>query len=234
MNLFGVFVKRRDWLAEAMGGRIFAFYSAPVSAFWHKAAMTASDERGSTMTTHAAPASRPKGMTDLEWIVAIEEIRQLKARRDRYVDAHDWEGYAALHAPDHVSHHAPDPTIGAAPEPWTTVGQMIDNIKLRMPEGFITAHHSYDPEFCFETPTRARAIWAMTAATATTLASGEAAWGISYGYYYESYEKCDGVWLFTSRRWQRYFGVQSQVGTAEVEVVLPQVPLKGRAAFEDF
>ena len=51
---------------------------------------------------------RPETMSDIEWLVAIEEIKQLKARRDRYCDAHDWAGYESLHAPDHVSHHAPD------------------------------------------------------------------------------------------------------------------------------
>ena len=57
------------------------------------------------------PQGRPQGMSDIEWLVALEEIRQLKARRDRYVDAHDWAALEALHAPDHVSHHA----SGAAP-----------------------------------------------------------------------------------------------------------------------
>lgn len=178
--------------------------------------------------------NRPEGMSDLEWIVAIEEIRQLKAQRDRYVDAHDWDGYAALHAPDHVSHHAPDPSLGSAPEPWTSVDQMMDNIRQHMPEGFFTAHHSYDPEFAFETPTRARAIWAMTAASVRTHASGEPGWSIGYGYYFETYEKRDDLWYFTSRRWQRHFGVESREGTDAVKVLFPQAPLKGTDAFGDF
>lgn len=178
--------------------------------------------------------SRPENMADLEWLVAIEEIRQLKARRDRYVDAHDWDGYASLHAPDHISHHAPDPTVNAAPEPWTTVEQMIENIRKRMPEGFITAHHSYDPEFKFETSTKAFAIWAMTAVSGWHGANGEPGWSLGYGYYFESYEKRDGRWLFTSRRWQRHIGVQSKEGVDAVDVYFPQSRLKGSDAFDDF
>lgn len=180
-------------------------------------------------------AARPEGMSDLDWLVAMEEIRQLKARRDRYVDAHDWDGYASLHAPDHVSHHAPDPTLGSAPEPWTSVEQMMENIRRQMPDkDFHSAHHSYDPEFRFETPTKARAIWAMTAATVAKDADGKALWNIGYGYYYETYEKRDGQWLFTSRRWQRHFGVQGADAGAAIDVTFPQVSLKGRDAFDDF
>lgn len=179
--------------------------------------------------------ARPSGMSDIDWLVAMEEIRQLKARRDRYVDAHDWDGYASLHAPHHVSHHAPDPKLGSAPEPWTSVEQMMDNIRRQMPEtDFHSAHHSYDPEFQFETPTKARAIWAMTAATVAKDTEGKPLWNIGYGYYYESYEKCDGQWLFTSRRWQRHFGVQGGESSDAIEVMFPTVPLKGRDAFDDF
>lgn len=182
-----------------------------------------------------APQTRPEGMSDLAWLVALEEIRQLKARRDRYVDAHDWDGYAALHAPDHVSHHAPSMDMGEAPEPWTSVTQMMDNIRRQMPEsGYHTAHHSYDPEIIFDTPTRARGIWAMTAAIVTTDADGKPYWNIAYGYYYEGYEKRDGRWLFTSRRWQRQFGVQSGPGGEGTATTVPTVPIKGRDAFDDF
>ena len=182
----------------------------------------------------AQKKGRPEGMSDVEWLVALEEIRQLKARRDRYVDAHDWDGYASLHAPDHVSYHAPDPALGSAPEPWTSVGQMMDNIRKHMPEGFYSAHHSYDPEIHFDTATKARGIWAMTAASVSTDANGQPAWSIGYGYYFETYEKREGSWVFTSRRWQRHFGVQSKQGVDTIEVTFPQLRLKGSDAFDDF
>ena len=77
--------------------------------------------------------TRPADMSDLEWLVALEEIRQLKARRDRYVDAHDWDAYQALHAPDHISYHAAVPGQ-AEPVAWTTSEEMIRNVKHIMTE----------------------------------------------------------------------------------------------------
>src|SRR5579863_6212499 len=121
--------------------------------------------------------ARPAEMSDIEWLVALEEIRQLKARRDRYADAKDWDGYEALHAPDHESHHAPDPTLGGQPPAWKSASEMMDNIRRIMGE-MLTVHHSYDPDIIFDTPTKARGIWAMTAGTVSKDANGEQAWNI--------------------------------------------------------
>ena len=41
-------------------------------------------------------------MDDLERLVAIEEIKQLKARYFRCMDTKDWEGFAEVFAPDAV------------------------------------------------------------------------------------------------------------------------------------
>jgi hypothetical protein len=157
-------------------------------------------------------------MSDLEWLVALEEIKQLKARRDRYVDSHDWEAYESLHAPDHVSHNDGYP-------PWTSAAEMVKNVKAIMRDT-ITAHHSYDAEIIFDSPTKARGIWAMLDASVSS-DSGENKWGIVFGYYYESYEKRDGRWLFTSRRWQRY------IGTGSDKVTFPQRSLIGSAAWRE-
>lgn len=169
---------------------------------------------------------RPEEMSDIEWLVALEEIRQLKARRDRYIDAHDWDAYEALHAPDHVSHHAPDPAVSLEPKAWTSSAEMMRNVRQIMSSGpsSISIHHSYDPEIVFDALTRARGVWAMTAATVHKDDAGKDSWNVSYGYYYETYEKRDGRWLFTTRRWQRYLGI----GTDGVQ--FPREPLKGSDA----
>ena len=57
-------------------------------------------------------------------------------------------------------------------------------------------------------------------------ADGADGWHILYGYYYETYEKRDGRWMFTERRWQRHLGVNSG------GLVFPTEPLKGSDAFE--
>ena len=42
-------------------------------------------------------------MTEIDNLVAIEEIKLLKARRIRAMDEKNWPLYESLHAPDHVS-----------------------------------------------------------------------------------------------------------------------------------
>ena len=171
--------------------------------------------------------NRPAEMSDLEWLVAMEEIRQLKARRDRYVDAHDWDAYQALHAPEHTSFHA-SLTRDEEPTAWTSSEEMVRNVKHMMTEVMpITVHHSYDPEITFDTPTSARGIWAMTGAHVSKDADGKPGWGVVYGYYYETYEKREGRWVFTTRRWHRY------IATGTDGVVFPTSPVIGSRAFEN-
>jgi hypothetical protein len=149
-------------------------------------------------------------MSELEWLVALEEIKLLKAQRDRFVDTHDFDAYEALHAPDHVSHHEGSP-------PWTSSAEMIANVREAM-KGLTTAHHSHTPQITFESPTRANGIWSMSGASVFE-EGGEDHWRLNFGYYHESYEKRDGRWVFTSRRWDNVFAISSD------GVMFPSSPL---------
>lgn len=131
-------------------------------------------------------------ISDLERLIAIEDIKILKARRDRLVDAQDWEAYEALHAPDHQSHND-------GHEKWNTAREMIENLRQFLAP-VRTIHHSHTPEITFESPTRASGIWALED---YTYWPGTEEWMQGYGYYYETYEKRDGQWLFTSRKMKR-------------------------------
>jgi len=130
-------------------------------------------------------------MTDIEWLLALEEIKLLKARRDRAADTKDWDLYLSLHAPDHISHNDDY-------EPWTTAVEMIRNVRAIM-DRLITMHHSHAPEITFESATRARGIWAMKGMSAWKQ-GGDEHWFVGCGHYFETYEKRDGRWVFTSRR----------------------------------
>ena len=169
----------------------------------------------------------PEGMSEIQWLVALEQIRQLHARRDRCIDAHDWDEYEALHAPDHHSRHASVnvTTEDSGPVAWTSAAEMMRNVKPIL-DGKQMVHHSYDPEIIFETPTKARGLWAMTDAGVWEEEDGARGWHILYGYYFETYEKRGGRWVFTERRWQRYLGLNSKGS------VLPDEPLKGADAFD--
>ncbi|WP_163549529.1 nuclear transport factor 2 family protein [Candidatus Frankia nodulisporulans] len=93
-------------------------------------------------------------LSDIERLIALEDIKLLKAQRDRFVDTKDWGALETLHAPDHRSENGDYP-------PWTTAAEMIKNVRVIM-ERLRTAHHSHTPEITFDSPVRARGIWAMT------------------------------------------------------------------------
>jgi hypothetical protein len=151
---------------------------------------------------------RPEDMSEIEWLVALEEIKRLKAQRDRFIDTHDFDAYESLHAPDHVSHNDGFPA-------WTSSAEMIGNVREAM-KGLTTAHHSFTPEITFESSTKANGIWATSGAVLFKEGS-EDRWRLNFGYYYESYEKRDDRWLFTSRRWHNVFAIRSDGMTFPVE-----------------
>lgn len=133
-------------------------------------------------------------MNDIETLLAVEEIKLLKARRDRAVDTKDWDLYLSLHAPDHVSHNDGFPR-------WENAQVMIDNVRTILGDHRITVHHSHTPEITFESAETAKGIWAMEdlifdAESEELLIHG-------FGFYHETYEKRDGRWVFTSRQLKR-------------------------------
>jgi hypothetical protein len=133
-------------------------------------------------------------MSDLEQLTAIEDIKQLKSRRDRAVDLKDWETLEALHAPDHQSH-----VEGFAP--WMTAAEMIENVRTSL-QGVTSVHQCHTPDITFESPTRARGIWAMEDNLFWSQA-GEPHWLRGWGFYEEVYEKRDDRWVYVWRRLTR-------------------------------
>lgn len=134
-------------------------------------------------------------MSDIEQLMALEEIKRLKARRDRAVDTKDWNTYLALHAPDHKSHND-------GHEPWNSAQEMITNVRKLLGEGTISAHHSHTPEITFKSSSKAKGIWAMED-NIFWKEGGDDHWLQGFGFYHETYEKREGKWLFTSRQLKR-------------------------------
>lgn len=133
-------------------------------------------------------------LSDLELLVAIDEIKRLKARRDHALDMKDWDTYAAVHAPDHVSHHD-------GHERWSTPGQVIDNLKAML-DGVTTVHQSHTPNITFQGPDMALGVWSMED-NLYWKQGDEDHWLHGFGFYHEKYEKRGGRWLFTYRRLER-------------------------------
>ena len=137
----------------------------------------------------------------IEMLKALDEIKLLKARRDRAADTKDWALYAALHAPDHVSENG---DYGR----WTSAAEMMLFVPKSM-EHLHTMHHSHTPEITFESATRARGIWAMEGMSFWKQ-DGADHWFQAFGHYFETYELRDGHWLFTSRKLTYYHTRKSE------------------------
>jgi uncharacterized protein (TIGR02246 family) len=134
-------------------------------------------------------------MGTLQTLVALEEIRQLKARRVRCMDEKDWPGYAACHTPDAVTTTflagAGDaaPTVGAE----AIAARLADFLK-----GRTTAHQIHAPEIDLTSDTTATGIWPMEDMLWWE-EGGQKRWMHGYGHYRETYEKRDGRWLIKTR-----------------------------------
>jgi hypothetical protein len=141
-------------------------------------------------------------MEDLERLVAINAIRQLKARRVRCMDEKDWEGYAACHAPDAVSYTFK--SQGWHDKPIVGPQAIADALKaiLDGKNPRVTAHQIHEPEIDITSPTTAKSIWPMEDMLWWE-EDGVKRWRHGYGHYRQTYEKVDGQWLIKTRELTR-------------------------------
>ena len=137
-------------------------------------------------------------MDTVERLEAIEEIKQLKARYFRCMDMKDWDGFAAVFAPDarmDVSGELSDDVadgIGV-----TTGDREITAFVRESIEDVTTVHHGHTSEIDVTSPTTAAGVWAME----DHLWWPERSPIMSmhgYGHYHETYEKTQGRWRIKS------------------------------------
>jgi hypothetical protein len=141
-------------------------------------------------------------MDPLEKLIAIEEIKQLEAKRVRLLDTKDWVPYAALHVPE-MEH-----TYGMAPPAYG-----IDNVVAKVSSllnNAITIHHIHSPEIEFPSSTTAKAIWAMED---TVIWLDEGTRMHAFGHYFCDYVYRDGKWLICGRDLKRLWVKQEKGGT---------------------
>jgi len=132
-------------------------------------------------------------MDTLDRLLALEEIRLLKARRCRAVDSKDWELYRSCHTPDAKSY-----ALGSDSEPIVGRDAMTESLKVSL-AGRTTVHHVHTPEITLTSPTSAEGVWAMEDMLWWEH-KGVDYWTHGYGHYHETYEKHDGQWLIASRK----------------------------------
>jgi uncharacterized protein (TIGR02246 family) len=139
-------------------------------------------------------------MTNAEQLLAIEEIKQLKARYFRCMDTKDWAGFEAVFAPDASVDYTPP---GADSADWSASGrERIVEFVRRIVEPAITVHHGHMPEVEVTSPTTARAIFAMEDLIWWPEGSRRRTLH-GWGHYHESYIKMDGKWLIKTLRLTR-------------------------------
>jgi SnoaL-like protein len=134
-------------------------------------------------------------MTDIERLLAIEEISQLKARYFRCMDTKDWGAFEAVFAPDATADYTPP---GGDKKLWSATGSgnIVALVKQAVAPA-ITVHHGHMPEIEVISATQAKGIWSMEdliwwpeGARHKTMHG--------MGHYHETYEKVGGRWLIKS------------------------------------
>lgn len=134
----------------------------------------------------------------LETLLAIEEIKRLKARYFRLMDTRDWAEFPAIFTEDAVFdvlgalEEDPDANL----EPVRGRAAIVDYVKAAI-EPITSAHYGHMPEIEILTDDTATGIWAME--DKLRMAEGsefERFYG--YGHYHETYRRTNGVWQIAS------------------------------------
>jgi uncharacterized protein (TIGR02246 family) len=131
------------------------------------------------------------GSTDqsgVDDLVAIEAIKQLKARYCRLMDTKDWAGYRQVFCDDVTMD-----TTDSGGNVVTGADEFLEFLTATIGD-VVTVHQCHTPEISLTSPTTATGIWAME--DMLRFADGTELHG--YGHYHETYRKSDGGWRIAS------------------------------------
>ena len=154
-------------------------------------------------------------MDDLQRLVAIEDIRQLKARYFRLMDTKDWEGLAKVFAPDaqfdlRQVASVRDPLSGVWEPPYGDDSQVFRSkpVVLKMIRDAlqhrISAHHGHMAEIEISSDSTAHAVWAMEDVIRSP--PGEPhIWMQGYGHYHDTYVRLTDGWAIQTTRITRLY-----------------------------
>jgi len=160
-------------------------------------------------------------MTEIEKLLAVQEIRNLKARYFECLDRKDWAGYKGVFTPDAVmdareTFHAADPLTGEVriygkPEllatmdasGWLTTGaQAIADNAAALLSSVCTVHRGFVPRITLDSWNVASGVWGME--DMLRFPSGSPIEEIhGFGHYHETYARIDGRWLIRATRLTR-------------------------------
>jgi len=141
-------------------------------------------------------------MTDLERLLAIEAIRQMKARYFRCIDTKDWNGFLACFTPDAVM----DVSVPGRLVPADTgIYRGTEAIGKWAPAAVgnaVTVHHLLMPEIEILSSTSARGTWALEDRFVWPEGSPRRTMH-GFGHEHETYERVAGEWRIKSSKLTR-------------------------------
>lgn len=130
-------------------------------------------------------------MDRVDRITAVEDIKQLMARRTRCIDEKDWAGLQACFTAEAVSY-------SVSAEGVTGAANITERIRRALAHR-VTVHQLHVPEIEILTEDRAQGIWPMQD-DLTWEADGKRHWQRGFGHYRQTYAKVDGRWLIETHR----------------------------------
>ena len=138
-------------------------------------------------------------MNDVEKLLAIEEIKQLKARYFRFVDTKDWQGFEELFTEDAVldiRDDIPDCVVTGAAEIVNTVSSNLVDVT--------SVHHGHCPEIEISSDNSATGIWAMEDKLRWSEDSTAQLKNLhGYGHYLETYARVNDNWRIKTLKLKR-------------------------------
>jgi SnoaL-like domain len=126
-----------------------------------------------------------------EDLIAVEEIKALKARYFRCMDTKNWVGFADQFTPDACLDVSGE--MGAGADGVVRGRSEIAAFVRGAIDAVTTVHHGHMPEIEIISPTSATGVWAMEDMLRWPEGSPIRALH-GYGHYHETYENTDGTW----------------------------------------
>jgi hypothetical protein len=130
-------------------------------------------------------------MDDVQKLLAIEEIKALKARYFRAVDTRAWAMFEGLFTPDalfDISDDLPGCVVTGAARIRQTASTPLT--------GCVSVHHGHCPEIELTSENSATGIWPMEDMLRWHDGSNSPIRSLhGYGHYFEQYERIDGRWF---------------------------------------
>lgn len=156
------------------------------------------------MTTTSEPSDDM--LTDVETLLAIREIEQLKYRYCRCVDLKDFEALRTVLTPDAVAEYSGGKyRFDGADEIIAFLTRNLSRTK------FLTSHHMHHPEITIVDQTNATGVWAMNDVNL------DDEWDFflqGAGYYDDRYVRTAEGWRIASTGYRRTFEIVGPLSAA--------------------